>query len=107
MRSSRPTKGRIIVFGILYWYPLAGVTFQFLHYLLALRRLGYDVWYVDDSGRWIYDPALNVLSPEASPHLKAVVPLLEHYGFGRRWAFRGNYPGGRCYGLTEKQILKL
>lgn len=62
----RPTKGKIIVFGILFWYPLAGVTYQFLHYLLGLRRLGYDPYYIEDSGRWIYNPQLNDLSPDAS-----------------------------------------
>ena len=56
-------KGKIIVFGILFWYPLAGVTYQFLHYLLGLRRLGYDPYYVEDSGRWVYDPRINDLSP--------------------------------------------
>ena len=29
------SRGRIIVFGILFWYPLAGVTYQFLHYLIG------------------------------------------------------------------------
>jgi hypothetical protein len=33
--------------------------------------------------------------------------MLEQHGFGDRWAFRGNYPGGRCYGLSETQILRL
>ena len=42
-RHADIAKGKIIVFGILFWYPLAGVTYQFLHYLIALRRLGYDV----------------------------------------------------------------
>jgi hypothetical protein len=100
-------KGKIIVFGILFWFPLAGVTYQFLHYLLGLRRLGYDPYYIEDSGRWIYDPVLNDLSPDVTPNLKAVVPILESHGFGQRWAFRGNYPGGRCYGLEEAQILRL
>ena len=107
MKSQKQPKGRIIVFGILFWYPLAGVTYQFLHYLIALRRLGYDPWYIEDSGRWIYDPALNDLSPDATGNLKAVVPILEKHGFGERWAFRGNYPDGRCYGLTEPQLLQL
>ena len=107
MNSQPPTKGRIIVFGILFWYPLAGVTYQFLHYLLALRRLGYDPYYIEDSGRWVYDPNINDLSPDATGNLKAVVPLLEKHGFGKRWAFRGNYPGGCCYGLPEKEILQL
>ena len=36
MAAEPGSRGRIIVFGILFWYPLAGVTYQFLHYLLAL-----------------------------------------------------------------------
>ena len=106
MAAERPSRGRIIVFGILFWYPLAGVTYQFLHYLIALRRLGYDPYYIEDSGRWVYDPALNDLSPDATPNIEAVAPVLEAHGFGDRWAFRGRYPGGRCYGMTDAQILE-
>lgn len=107
MNYPPPTKGRIIVFGILFWYPLAGVTYQFLHFLIGLRRLGYDVYYIEDSGRWVYDPKLNDLSPDATNNLNAVVPVLEAHGFKDRWAFRGNYPDGKCYGMTEENILKL
>jgi hypothetical protein len=102
--QTKPIKGKIIVFGILFWYPLAGVTFQFLHYLIALRRLGYDPYYIEDSGRWIYDPRLNDLSPDPTGNLAAVVPVLHQHGFGERWAFRGKYPDGKCYGMTEAQI---
>src|ERR1019366_650613 len=104
MPQPKPTKGRIIVFGILFWYPLAGVTYQFLHYLIGLRRLGYDPYYVEDSGRWVYDPRLNDLSPDPSWNLQAVVPVLEAYGFRDRWAFRGRYPNGACYGLSETAL---
>lgn len=107
MSEPNPSKGKIIVFGILFWYPLAGVTYQFLHYLIGLRKLGYDVYYVEDSGRWIYDPVLNDMSPDVTGNLRLVVPYLEAHGFGGRWAFRGNYPDGRCYGMTEAQILQL
>jgi hypothetical protein len=107
MAVEQPSRGRIIVFGILFWYPLAGVTYQFLHYLLGLRRLGYDPYYIEDSGRWIYDPALNDLSPDATPNIAAVAPVLEAHGFAGRWAFRGRYPEGRCYGMTDTQILDL
>ena len=103
---TRP-KGKIIVFGILFWYPLAGVTYQFLHYLIGLRRLGYDPYYIEDSARWIYDPHLNDLSPDADGNIAAVAPALQAHGFGDRWAFRGKYPGGKCYGLSESQIEQL
>jgi hypothetical protein len=100
-------KGKIIVFGILFWYPLAGVTYQFLHYLIGLRKLGYDPYYIEDSGRWIYDPQLNDFSPDVTGNLEMVVPVLKQHGFGDRWAFRGNYPDGQCYGMSEEQILQL
>ena len=102
--SPKPARGKIIVFGILFWYPLAGVTFQFLHYLLALRRLGYDVYYIEDSARWIYDPKLNDLSPDPTGNLSAIVPVLEAHDLGDKWAFRGKYPDGQCYGLSEARI---
>src|SRR5256885_13454328 len=92
--NPRPRKGKIIVFGILFWFPLAGVTYQFLHYLIGLRRLGYDPYYIEDSARWIYDPRINDLSPDPSGNLEAIVPVLKAHGFGDRWAFRGKYPDG-------------
>lgn len=105
--TGKPHKGKIIVFGILFWYPLAGVTYQFLHYLLALRRLGYDPYYIEDSGRWVYDPVINDLTPDAERNIKSVTAVLAAHGFADRWAFRGKYPGGRCYGMNESAILNL
>ena len=75
--------------------------------MIGLRRLGYDVCYVEDSGRWIYDPRINDLSPDASGNVAAVAPVLEAHGFAGRWAFRSAYPNGECYGMTEEQILRL
>ncbi|GLI34816.1 hypothetical protein [Desulforhabdus amnigena] len=107
MSPAKPCKGKIIVFGIIFWYPLAGVTFQFLHYLMGLRRLGYDPYYVEDSGRWIYNARTFEFSPDASENIAAVAPVLDQYGFKDRWVFRGNYEGGRCYGMSEAQLLQL
>ena len=107
MARTGRSKGKILVFGILFWYPLAGVTYQFLHYLLGLRRLGYDPYYVEDSGRWVYDPRINDMTGDASGNITAVLPVLEAHDFEDRWAFRGNYPDGRCYGMSEAQLLSL
>lgn len=107
MTHDKPKRGKIIVFGIMFWYPLAGVTYQFLHYLIGLRRLGYDPYYIEDPQRWVYDPRIKDFTPDASDNIKTVAPILEALGFSGRWAFRGNYPEGRCYGMTEDQILRL
>jgi len=100
-------KGKIIVFGILFFYPLAGVTYQFLHYLIGLRRLGYDPYYVEDSARWIYDPRLNDMAPDPSGNIAMVLPALQANGFGDRWCFRGCYDGGGCHGMSEAQLTQL
>ncbi len=93
--------------GILFWYPLAGVTYQFLHYLIGLRRIGYDVYYVEDSARHVYDPRINDFSPDASGNVETIAPVLRAHGFEGRWAFREHHPQGRCYGLTERELLSL
>ncbi len=100
-------KGKVIVFGIIFWYPLAGVTYQFLHYLIGLRNLGYDVYYVEDSGRWVYHADSYEFTPEADDNIAAVAPILDAHGFQGKWGFRGHYLGGRCYGMTEERLLDL
>jgi hypothetical protein len=107
--TARPTRGRIIVFGILFGYPLAGVTYQFLHYLVALRRLGYDPYYVEDSGRWVYNPWLHETTRDASHNVRVVAPILAAHGFGDRWAFRGRYADGPAeqYGLSAARLAAL
>jgi hypothetical protein len=107
METGKKDKGKLIVFGIMFWYPLAGVTYQFLHYLMGLRRLGWDVYYVEDSSRWVFDLKDFELTPDASANVDMVAPVLEKYGFSGKWVFRGGYEGGRCYGMSEAQLAQL
>lgn len=101
------SRGKVIVAGILFWYPLAGVTYQFLHYLLGLRALGYDVYYIEDSGRWVYDPVARGITGDALPNVTKVAKALEAHGFQGKWAFRGAYPNGACYGMSESELFQL
>lgn len=101
------SSGKVIVSGILFWYPLAGVTYQFLHYLIGLRKLGYDVYYVEDSGRWVYDPVARSITGDALPNVTRVAKTLEAHGFQGKWVFRGAYPNGPCYGMTEQELFAL
>ena len=105
--SGKPRRGKAIVSGILFWYPLAGVTYQFLHYMLGLRQLGWDVYYVEDSARWPYDPRARVITADASGNVGQVAPALAAHGFEGKWAFRGAYQDGQCYGLRESQLRQL
>ena len=100
-------KPRVIVSGILFWYPLVGVTFQFLHYLIGLRKLGYDPYYIEDSARWPYSPEIGDTAPDARSNIERIAPILQAHGFENRWAFRRRYEHGKCYGLTESQLAEV
>src|SRR5688572_3460401 len=105
-RGATP-RGKIVVTGMCCYLPIAGVIYQVLHYLIGLRQLGYDAWYVEDSGRWPYDLAADDITRDASKNVGMVAAVLEANGFQGRWAFRGDYEGGRCYGLDAEQIRRL
>lgn len=47
---------RIIVTGLAATYPLGGVFWDYLQYLLGFVRLGHEVLYLEDTARWCYDP---------------------------------------------------
>jgi hypothetical protein len=107
--GARPTlpataEAKVIVSGILFFYPLAGVTYQFLHYVLGLRRLGYDVAYIEDSSRWVYDPGLNDLTPDARANVARVAPVLERFGLAGRWAYRDGATASTCLGMEAAEL---
>jgi hypothetical protein len=47
---------RIVVSGLVGLYPLGGVAWDYLQYVIGLARLGHDVYYHEDTWRWPYQP---------------------------------------------------
>jgi hypothetical protein len=99
------SRGKVIVLGIMVFYPLAGVTYQFLHYLLGLRRLGYDAYYLEDTLADVYDPTLNDYTSDASRNITSVAAVLDRFGFSGKWAYRT--PGDEWAGMTREQVRSL
>ena len=56
-------KGKIVVLHLAARYPFAGVIWQLLHHLLGLRALGFDVYYIEDHGAYVYDPTIGSPNP--------------------------------------------
>jgi len=81
------SRRRIVVLGITAQYPLAGVTWQAIHYLVGLRALGCDVHYVEDSGAPPYDPASGGIGTSADANLAYLAGVMRRYDFGDRWAY--------------------
>jgi len=73
----------IVVLGSMCRLPVPGVVYQLLHYLLGLRRLGFDPHYVEWHGNWVADPE-NDHPPVENPRLPIARTLAAH-GFADRW----------------------
>ncbi|GJL78747.1 MAG: hypothetical protein NPINA01_17360 [Nitrospinaceae bacterium] len=82
------TRGKIIVWGFIASYPFGGMTWQVLHHLAGFRRLGFDVWYVEDSNNAIYDPATWEPAWSVLPNVQYLKRQMESIGLGDRWVFR-------------------
>lgn len=78
---------RIILAGIIGRYPWGGVTWCSLMYLLGLRRLGHEVWYLEDTCECNYDPEINALATEPGYALRYISESLTPFGFRDRWCY--------------------
>ena len=97
---------RIAVTGLAATYPLGGVFWDYVQWLLGFARLGHDVLYIEDTGRWVYNPATGtfVNSGEANATvlgemLKALDPDLAH-----RWFFRDGT--GATFGRSWADVVE-
>ena len=50
---------RIIVSGLVGLYPIGGVAWDYLQYVVGLHRMGHDVYYFEDTWSWPFNPIEN------------------------------------------------
>jgi hypothetical protein len=93
---------KILFAGIIARYPFGGVTWCSLMYLLGLRALGHEVFYIEDTGECVYDPVRNTRATDPSYGTEYIHAALAPYGLGDRWTFV-NYDG-TYYGRTAEDV---
>ena len=91
---------RIIVTGLLGQYAFGGVTWDYLQYLLGFRGLGHEVWYLEDSGAWPYDPVRQTYGEDSTYNTNYLHGIMTEFGFGDRWIYR-NGADGKFHGAGE------
>jgi hypothetical protein len=98
-------RSSLIVLGMMGRMPMAGVTWQVLQYLEGFRRLGFTVFYVEDTGEWPYDPDQNTITDDPTYAVNSIRAVMARYGFAEQWAYRTT--DGRVFGLSASKFRQL
>ena len=105
---------RLVIMGILGRTPLAGVSWQVLHFLEGFRRLGCDIYYIEDTGGWAYNPlekthgngSENTHASNCQYAVNYMAKLMSSFGLQDRWAYRSRVDD-RFFGLSQTQVSRL
>src|SRR3954468_24749537 len=102
--SVRMKTMRAIVTGMIGSYPVGGVAWDYGQYALGLERLGFEVYYLEDTGWQTYDPTVGSYGEDCTyavrflgQALAALSPTL-----AARWHFRTM--DGRTFGIPRSEL---
>jgi hypothetical protein len=82
---------KIILLGFMGGCPIAGVIWQHIQYAVGLQRLGHEVYYVEDTSKYPYNPVTFDISNDFSYAAQTLGQLATHHGFEGRWAYCARY----------------
>ena len=102
------SRKRIIVMGFMGGCPIAGVIWQHIHYIVGLQRLGHEVYYVEDSARYPYNPVTYEENENYRYAAEVLDRLARQFGFERRWSYCARFvPGNPTAGMPLKKLREL
>jgi hypothetical protein len=97
---------RIIVTGLVGQYAFGGVAWDYLQFVEGFRQLGHEVFYLEDTETWPYDPIKNTVSDDCSYNVGYLRDVMNRLGLGDRWIYR-NCPDAGYHGVTEPEAKKI
>jgi hypothetical protein len=98
--TARTSRLRIVVTGLIAQYPLGGVTWDYVQFAVGLSRLGHDVYYIEDTGQWPYNPQEDGVSKTCDFNVRYLGDVMSRFGLGERWAYRFPYES-QWFGLSN------
>jgi hypothetical protein len=93
---------RIVVSGVIGQYPVAGVTLCYLQYVLGFRKLGHDVYYIEDNGTCPYNPMTQNVDVDYSYSLPYFQRVMQDFDLSNRWSYmRYDY---EYFGMSKRAV---
>lgn len=98
---------RAIVTGMIATYPVGGVAWDYGQYALGLERLGFEVYYLEDTGWQTYDPARGLYGEDCSAGVRFLADALASLSptLAERWLFRAM--DGTTYGMAWPRFVQV
>jgi len=95
----------IVVGGYIVAYPLGGMTWHHLNYLLGLQDLGHEVWFFEDSGSYSYpyNPVTWQSSADSTYGREYLERTFAQYDFPKRYCYYSEFEDA-YYGLSKAEL---
>lgn len=96
---------KIVVGGYIVAYPLGGMTWHHLNYLLGLEQLGHEVFFLEDSGDYAvpYNPTKQLCEIDSSFGRAYLQRTFTDFGVRARWCYYSQFED-RYYGCTRDEL---
>lgn len=98
-------KMTIVVGGYIVGFPLGGMTWHHLNYLLGICDLGHEVWLLEDSGPYSipYNPATWQCDTDPTYGIEYLKRTFDHYGLPQRWCYYSQHLD-KYWGMTKAEL---
>src|SRR5580658_3764070 len=95
----------IVVGGYIVGFPLGGMTWHHLNYLLGLTELGHEVWFLEDSGSYSlpYNPTTWTCQPDSSYGRAYLERTFKHYGLPLRYCYYSEFEN-QYFGMSSGEL---
>ena len=100
------TRPKAVVLGLMSKMPLAGIVFITMQYVVGLKRLGFDVYYVEEHGKMPWSLMDGQPQQDGTAVAAAYIAgTMRRFGLdGNHWAFRAPRDRSQCFGLSDAAL---
>jgi hypothetical protein len=99
-------RGKIVLLHFVGQMPLAGIAWQAVHHIVALEKLGWEVWYVEDSGTPAYDPRIASVAADCRYNVSYLSKVMEGSQLSSRWSYWCGLDD-TWHGLSRERVHRL